>query len=411
MKKKKKPPRAGTERINFTKRTIEALLPQDQRRTFYDTQTRDLGLRVEPNNRKSFFWFRQVAGRPKFKALGVFPGTSIEAARGAASELSGQLDALKRTNFSALTPNPFAGTRGELTLETLLEDYIERRLKTKSKNPARAEENARRFFSYVKEWGGRKLSQVGKREVIDRHHAIGEKSGRITANRCTQLLRTLYFFAERNERFHGLNPAAKIEYFPEKSRERFLQPDELPRFFAAVKKEPSKDMRDFACLALWTSARRGDLLAARWEDISLEDHRWRIPNPKNRKAYDVALGPEAIAVLKGRRNGSPWVFPSYGESGHLINLNKRWKALLKRAKLSDLHLHDLRRTLPSIMAAESVSLQIIGKSLGHSSTAATQVYARLNLDPVREAVRAATAVVMAASKRRPKLLPQAIAGK
>jgi hypothetical protein len=113
-----------------------------------------------------------------------------------------------------------------------------------------------------------------------------------------------------------------------------------------------ESMRDFAVLALWTSARRGDLLAARWEDISLDDNRWQIPNPKNRRPYV-----------------------------------------------------DLRRTLPSIVAAESVSLQIIGKSPGHSSTSATQVYARLTLDPVRRAIESARAVIMAGSKeKRPKLL-------
>ena len=49
-------------------------------------------------------------------------------------------------------------------------------------------------------------------------------------------------------------------------------------------------------------------------------------------------------------------------------------------------------------AASGASLLVIGKSLGHRSLAATQVYARMNLDPVRQSVDTATAAMMAAAK-------------
>jgi integrase len=215
------------------------------------------------------------------------------------------------------------------------------------------------------------------------------------------------------ELFHGANPAATMgeNLFPENKRERFIEPDEMAQFYAALQKEPSRDLRDFVILSLWTSARRGDILAMRWEDLNLEDNKWAVPDPKN-EPYDVALVPEAITVLKRRMNGgtnSRWVFPSPSSaSGHLINLNKRWKALLGRANLKKpLHIHDLRRTRPSWMAAQGVSLQIIGKSLGHASIEATQIYSRLHLDPVREAVNNATQAMLAASRKKVKQLPAA----
>ena len=49
---------------------------------------------------------------------------------------------------------------------------------------------------------------------------------------------------------------------------------------------------------------------------------------------------------------------------------------------NDLRLHDIRRTFGSYQAITGASLQVIGKSLGHKSQYATQIYARLNLDPV-----------------------------
>jgi integrase len=59
------------------------------------------------------------------------------------------------------------------------------------------------------------------------------------------------------------------------------------------------------------------------------------------------------------------------------------------AKIEDLRLHDLRRTLASYMAMDNQSLQIIGKALGHKSVASTQIYSRLMNDPVRKAMESA----------------------
>ena len=71
------------------------------------------------------------------------------------------------------------------------------------------------------------------------------------------------------------------------------------------------------------------------------------------------------------------------------------------ARLTDLRVHDLRRTLGSWQAMLGTSLAIIGKSLNHKSVQATMIYARLEQDPVRESVeRAATAILSAAGVQR-----------
>jgi integrase len=82
--------------------------------------------------------------------------------------------------------------------------------------------------------------------------------------------------------------------------------------------------------------------------------------------------------------------------------NGAWQALCTRAGFTDLWIHDLRRTLGSWQAASGASLQVIGKSLGHRSIQATAIYSRLNLDPVKVSVDAATAAMKAAAKAEPK---------
>jgi hypothetical protein len=66
------------------------------------------------------------------------------------------------------------------------------------------------------------------------------------------------------------------------------------------------------------------------------------------------------------------------------------------AAMGDLRIHDLRRTLGSWQAATGASLPIIGRSLGHKQVQTTAIYARLSLDPVREAVEKATTAMLAA---------------
>ena len=48
--------------------------------------------------------------------------------------------------------------------------------------------------------------------------------------------------------------------------------------------------------------------------------------------------------------------------------------------------HDLRRTLGSWLAASGYSVPLIGRALNHTNVSTTAVFARLSLDPVREAL-------------------------
>ena len=71
---------------------------------------------------------------------------------------------------------------------------------------------------------------------------------------------------------------------------------------------------------------------------------------------------------------------------------------MKAAGLSDLRLHDLRRTLGSWQAITGSSLLIIGKSLGHKNASSTQIYARLSNRAVLESMEKATNALLLAGK-------------
>jgi integrase len=142
-----------------------------------------------------------------------------------------------------------------------------------------------------------------------------------------------------------------------------------------------------------------------WKEIDFDRREWTIPNTKNGDPVIVQLPLEAIEILRSRMpaelsanltlaDTDSWVFPGKGKSGHLQSPKNGVRGILKSAQIDGLTIHDLRRTLGSWQAISGSSLAIIGKSLGHKSLAATQIYARLSADPVRESVERATALMM-----------------
>ena len=398
--------------FNFTQRSILARpVPERGRATYHDTQVHELGLMIYPTGRRTFFWFRRARGNRSgthFTTIGPFPDISIDKARDKARELSGQLARAKMDKYK--DGNPFGRSRDDLTFVELLDAYCERHVRARAKNPTLTEKRMKAWADcYLKQWKSRKLRDITRAEVLDVFNDLG-KTRKVTANQTVRHLRLLFNFAASAELWRGENPAARIPLFHETKRARFVQPDELPNLFAALKTEPNADLRDFVNLALWTGARKSDVFSMRWDCVSLDDNRWTIPNPKSSVPYAVPLTPEAVKILRARYEkriaSKPWVFPSHSKSGHIEDLHGRWKELLKRAGIKNLRVHDLRRTQGSWQAAQGTSLLIIGKSLGHSTTAATEVYARLNLDPVRAAMTTANAAMAAAMKKKPKLLPE-----
>ncbi len=384
---------------------IEGLpTPSQGRRTYYDLQSRGLGILVQPTGERSFFWFRKVQGFPTWKTIGRFPDVSVEQAREKTSDLNKSLAKWRSDGFEG--PDPFERPRGRVTLATVLEDYIERYVRASAKDAERAIRDARwQIEKYVSGWKARSLGSISRSHVEQLAASVGQKHGPYSANRLLQLLRRLFNWAIEKNLWQGANPVAKIELFPEHKRSRRLQADEMVKFLETLAAERNADLKDFVILSLFTGARKSDVLSMRWCD--LRDGKWTVPYPKSRKKntepYDVHLTREAAAVLARRTGqredaGVPWVFPSHGKSGHVVDLKRAWEDFRKRAGVPDVRIHDLRRTLGSWAGDAGTSLPVIGKALGHKSLQATEIYARISLEPVRDAVNQATRAMLRSGK-------------
>ena len=192
-----------------------------------------------------------------------------------------------------------------------------------------------------------------------------------------------------------MNPCTRLKEYKSQSRDRYLECDELPKFFEALGEEPNMIARDYILARLLTGARRTNVLEMRWDQINLERREWLIPETKNGESQRLPLISAMLTLLENRKveaNGSEWVFPSHGSTGHLTNPDKTWKGVLSRAGIDDARgtwLHDLRRSMGSWQANTGASLSVIGKSLNHKNINTTAIYARLAIDPIRESMEKA----------------------
>ncbi|MFM8442458.1 MAG: tyrosine-type recombinase/integrase [Methylococcus sp.] len=374
----------------FTKRYLESLQPTGKSYTVKDDKTHGLILMVTPGGAKTFYSYRWLNGKPERFKLGTFPGMTIEQARRRADDVNGAI---------ANNGNPAAVKRSLKAEPTLLETFerfiTEKRNRSGKPLTPRTIENYQALLTHqLADLAKLKLSQV----TPARLRALKIPSD-AQHNKAKALISSVFTWAAHEGITEAPNPAAAMKTRFIKSRERFLQPAELPGFLAAVEASP---MRDFFLLALLTGARRSNLQSMAWADLDLEQGTWRIPKTKNGEALTLPLVGPALDILAERQKaaipGAVYVFPGPGKSGHLMEPKKAWAAILQAAGLESLRIHDLRRTLGSWQARAGASLPIIGKSLGHKSQQATAIYARLDLDPVRTSVEQATAALLEAGK-------------
>ena len=369
-----------------------------KRRLIYDTETPKLAMRMTHTGVRAFYVVKRLGGAMVWIKLGTFPDMTCEQARNEAGKVLGEF---------AKGENPAAvkrAVKAELTFGEAFDDFLER--KRKRDGSAISDKTKRDYTDllrlYLDGIKGKRLSVIERNEVKAIHARTTKKSA-AQADRVVAVVSAVFTFMLAHERFSGQNPATRIQKNPAPSRDRFLQADELTPFFKALSESTNEIMRDFFLLALLTGARRANVSAMRWADIDLVAGVWRIAKTKNGTPQTVTLSPEAVTVLESRKaGGEEFVFPGEGKTKHIVEPKKAWATLLKAAGIENLRIHDLRRTLGSWQARTGASLPIIGKSLNHKTHQATAIYARLDLDPVRQSVNTATAAMMEAAGLKKK---------
>ena len=380
--------------MKLTKLRIDALEYEGDgkaRDVRWDDEVPGFGVRIYPSGRKAFVLSYRVHGRKRFFTLGAYGPLTLDKAR---------VLALRRKADLIDGKDPLA-QREEATNAKTVAELCQLYMERHAINLRTASEEKRRIEQHIlPRWGNVKVQALKRSEIANAHHSVG-KDRPYEANRRLALLRRIL----NRARQWGVveeslpNPATGIPMHPEKSRDRWVTPEELPRLAQAIDEEPNIYARAALWLYLLTGMRKSELLTAKWDDIDWERNELRLGDTKAGRVHYVPFSPPAIAVLQTipRQEFNPYILAGKKRGAHLVNIHKPWCRVREKASVQDVRLHDLRRTVGSWLAQAGNDLHLIGKVLNHSNLSTTQVYARFGQDVVHKALEDHGARIMAAA--------------
>ncbi|MFI5165547.1 MAG: tyrosine-type recombinase/integrase [Thermoanaerobaculales bacterium] len=380
-------------KIAFTLPRLVALKPKPSRYWVWDTKTPGLAVMVTPTGARSYYYVRKVAGRVERVRLG-----GIEMRSDHLKKAIGKLQGAIADGRSPSQDRQ--ARRAEITFGELWALYLTKHVQPRLRS---AHKYSQWYELYLSQWKSRPLRSLQRSEAAALLAKITAAGSPITANRVRAVGSAMLRWARREEGLQVENIFADTGRNAETSKTRYLEPDELRRFWRTLQTKADSTTRDFLTLLLLTGVRKSTLAAARWADLDLRTRTWHIPaaNMKAGKPLSLPLARPVIAILAARRQSLPenaeHVFPSHlKEGGHLKGVNpKAWKRTLAAAELTGVTQHDLRRTHATYGLGAGIPIEVLGKALGHTQHGGvTSVYARADLELVRLAVEKTVAALL-----------------
>jgi integrase len=418
---------------NITKRLVDSLRAEKAEYFTWDDRLKGFGVRVQPSGVKSYvFKYRAPPGGraapTRRVTLAVVGQITPDEARKLADKARAEVT-LGKDPAAAKAADRAASTVRELT-ETFLREHADAKRKATTAGDYRG--ILERIV--VPAIGARKAASIRPGDIAALH--LKMRGSPYQANRMLAVVGVMYSFAAKRHILPaGINPARGIEKYPEKPRERYLSSDELAALGDALREAEVKglpyavDAKKATAkhtpktnrltkigphaaaavrLLILTGARLREILHLEWEHVDFERGLLHLPDSKTGKKT-IDLNAPALDVLTNlpRVGGYVIAGQSAGTDAEKprADLNKPWRAVVRRAGLKGLRIHDLRHTHASVGAGAGLGLPIIGKLLGHAQPITTARYAHLDTDPLRRASEHIGSQIAAAMGERERRKP------
>lgn len=353
---------------------------------FFDAKQKGLAVRVTQTGARIFIvqWTDMATGQKRREVLGAFGQITLkQAQQGALARLGdvakgidpraqrlAQAEAVRKAKEAAKQERAAkraAKQEAAFTLEKLISDWDALALEQAKRRPRYRAEAVRALkFAFTKDWT-RPASALTKARVLEVQDALAKAGKHASAGRLVAYGRAAYGWAVKRgsltlNPFQGL-PTAGAGV----ARDRLLTDAEIGAIWRAACAMP-EPAGPFVRLALLTLARREEVAAMRWTEISPDQTLWTLPahRMKRGQAHAVALTDAAREALGAvtRIEGQDLIFTTTGKTP--ISGFSKFKAKLdKLSKVTDWTLHDFRRAGVSHLARMGFSPIVADKLLAH----------------------------------------------
>jgi integrase len=153
----------------------------------------------------------------------------------------------------------------------------------------------------------------------------------------------------------------------------------------------------FVAFGLNTAMRHSEILAARFDQLDLGNHRLFIPDAKAGQR-EQPITPELAAILRRERemrdDRDGWIFPSprpnTSSMGHRDRMSKPFRRAVKAAGLDPKTVtpHVMRHTAITTLVQAGVDLPTVQRISGHKTIAMVQRYTHVHGQHIDRAIRA-----------------------
>jgi integrase len=371
----------------LSKKFIDSLESKTKSYIVWDDNPRGLGLKVTRAGSKSFILkYRNIEGRQRKLKIDVYGVITLEEARKRAKTM---LAEVSKGNDPA---NEKREAKTTLTMKDLFERYLEEHSKVRNKTSTF--KNNRDFIRrhLLPELGSYTVKSISRKDIFALQQKLSKEKTKPIANNAISILSKAFNLAEVwGLRSDYTNPCRHVQKFPMKSNQRFLSKEEFTKLgdvlnFMEKTQLELPSVISAIRLLMHTGCRHSEILGLKWSYIDFENKCFRLPDSKT-GAKTVYFSDFVFEYLKNmnRKLNNDYVIAGEVEGQPLINLQKPWNRIRKKAGLADVRIHDLRHSFASMAAASGMSLPIIGAMLGHSQPKTTAQYVHLIGAPMREA--------------------------
>lgn len=342
-------------------RVESAPLPRAGQAFYWDDELRGFGLRVTASGYRSYVAQGRVGIRTRRVTIGAHGRWTCDEARRQAREILRDMDlgidpAEKRQRAAAMG----------VTLRNVVASYLrDRNLKPNSKADI-----TKHLDSSFKDWADRPAASITRDAVLAKFRSASQRSPS-QANQAFVILRALLNYARAAYRAPDgtatlpENPVAVLSeaklWNKEKSRTSRIPLNrigtawhQLRELLATARTRHERTCIDYVSFLLLTGARGSEASELTWDRVSLGEEEvasWHLPDPKNGRPVTFPLCNELANILRARKAALPddekFVFPSWGDSGHIADARAVLRKISKAAGLP-LTRHDLRRTFTAI---------------------------------------------------------------
>jgi len=369
----------------LSKSVVEKIEPLGTDVVVWDEALPGFGVRVKPSGVRSYVvqYRNRLTGASKRMTIGQHGPllTFDQAKRQARTILADAMRGLDPAEAQR-------SARGAPTVRDLAADYIERHAVPNKRPKGVKDDRAMLETVILPKLGKRKVAEITRRDIEALHITYVDRPYR--ANRVLALLSKMFNLAV-SWGWRPDNPVRGVMRFQEEKRDRWLSDQELERLWRVLENHPNRRAANAIQLQLLTGARLGEVLNARREAFDLERGVWTKPShqTKQRKTEHVPLSPQALdlltSILSEQEHGELWLFPGNVPGQPLKDIKKFWGGVMRQAGLEGYRRHDNRHTYASHLVSGGLSLEIVGRLLGHTSPETTKRYAHLADDPLRRA--------------------------